>query len=185
MPLTKKTTKGKIKETEKLNKNQLTKNSKCNKLVNKVVKLSMKQFDIGFYVGIHILKSIPQTKEVKERIKKMMKTKKEKKMKAKEDLIKKVHLDLCNPGCKGTFLESGKSLSPAFKKRLKNEKMSKFVINYYEKDRKEIFKKKTNVLNKNSFYEKVEPKNKKKLINKGAQSFCSKNPNIYKNALKK
>lgn len=171
------------KKTE--NKNQLTKNKECNKLVNKVVKFSMKQFDIGFYTGIQILKSMPQTKEVKEQIKKSMETKKEKKMKAQEDLIKKVHLDLCNPGCKGTFLEPGKGLSPAFKKRLKNKKYSKVVINYYEKDRKEIFKKKTNVLNKNSFYEKLEPKKKKKLINKGAQSYCSKNPNIYKNAFKK
>lgn len=172
-------------KTEKPNKNEEKKNKKCNKLVNKVVKLSMKQFDIGFYVGIQILKSMPQTKEVKEQIKKSMETKKEKKMKAQEDLIKRVHLDLCNPGCKGTFLEPGKSLSTAFKKRLKNKKYSKTVINYYEKDRKEIFKKKTNVLNKNSFYEKLEPIKKKKLINKGAQSYCSKNPNIYKNALKK
>ena len=173
-------------ETKKTkNKNQEKENKKCNKLVNKVVKFSMKQFDIGFYVGLQFLKSMPQTKEVREQIKKSMKTKQEKKNKAKEDLIEKVHLDLCNPGCKGTFLEPGKSLSPAFKKRLKNKKYSKVVINYYEKDRKEIFKKKTNVLNKNSFYEKLEPKKKKKLINKGVQSFCSKNPNAYKIALKK
>jgi hypothetical protein len=80
----------------------------------------MKYFDIGFYTGIKFLKLMPQTNEVKEQIKKSMETKKEKKIKAQEDLIKKVHLDLCNPGCKGTFLEPGKSLSVAFKKRLKN-----------------------------------------------------------------
>jgi len=183
MPVKVEKTKQKI--TEKSNKNQEKENKKCNMLVNKVVKISMKYFDIGFYTGIQILKSMPQTNEVKEQIKKSMKTKKETKMKAQEDLTKKVHLELCNPGCKGTFLEPGKALSPAFKKRLKNQKMSKVVINYFEKERKEIFKKKTNVLNKNSFYEKVDSKNKKKLINKGAQSFCSKNPDSHKNILKK
>jgi hypothetical protein len=41
--------KTKQKITEKSNKNQEKENKKCNMLVNKVVKISMKYFDIGIY----------------------------------------------------------------------------------------------------------------------------------------
>ncbi len=114
-----------------------------------------KQFCSGYY-----------TRSVK-RIKNINKTLKGKliaKLPPKSKLLKQCALDYCNPGCKGTIFEAGKSLSKTFKG-------SKANINFTKNMRKSIFGNKTNVL-KNGFYEKLKATNVKRAKNRGALSGC-------------
>ena len=80
----------------------------------------------------------------------------------------------CNPECKGTIFEKGKSVpkevfdEDIFKKGPAKDILKEFVIN----QRKEIFGKKTDVL-KDGFYEKLSSKTVKKLKKEGATSGCS------------
>jgi len=80
----------------------------------------------------------------------------------------------CNPECKGTIFEKGKSApkemfdEDIFEKGPAKNILKEFAIN----QRKGIFGKKTDVL-KDSFYEKLSPETVKKLKKEGALSGCS------------
>ncbi len=86
------------------------------------------------------------------------------KLPPKSRFLKQCALEYCNPGCKGTLFEAGKSLSKTFKG-------SKANINFTKNMRKSIFGNKTNVL-KNGFYEKLKATNIKRAKNRGALSGC-------------
>lgn len=75
----------------------------------------------------------------------------------------------CNPGCKGTFLEPGNKLTPAYYKKYKD---NKDLIKIFENNRKELFGDKTNVLI-DDFYEKAPKKFVDKLKKDGAISLCA------------
>ena len=75
----------------------------------------------------------------------------------------------CNPGCKGTFLEPGNKLTPAYYKKYKD---NKDLIKIFENDRQELFGDKTNVLI-DDFYEKAPKKFVDKLKKEGAISLCA------------
>jgi hypothetical protein len=74
----------------------------------------------------------------------------------------------CNPGCKDTNYESGSELPKYIQKVWKDNKKALKQMN---KDRKEIFGDKTNVL-VDDFYEKLKPSVVKKLKKEGAISGC-------------
>jgi hypothetical protein len=93
----------------------------------------------------------------------------------------------CNPGCKGTLYQDGKTIAPAALKAIANvsEKATrtasgkavppgakKFMMNTLKETRKGIFKGKSSVL-RNSFYEKLPPANVAKAKKKGALSGCT------------
>jgi len=77
---------------------------------------------------------------------------------------------LCNVGCKGTIVEDGKpnAISDALSKRFQYDKST---VNFLKQQRKEIFGKKTSVL-EDDFYEGLDPKCVKKLKKEGAISGC-------------
>lgn len=81
----------------------------------------------------------------------------------------------CNIGCKGTLLEPG--TADKLPKSLTNKRLYKkypSLVNSLQKDRKELFGSKTNVLDEDSFYENLKPQIKKKLMALGAVSHCHK-----------
>ncbi len=94
--------------------------------------------------------------------------------KQKKELEATCKLHYCNPDCKGTIFQKGKTM-PALEelKKLKGSKKNKnWFRNFTHKMRKNIFKGKTNVL-KNGFYEKLPSKTRKLIKNKGALSGCA------------
>jgi len=77
---------------------------------------------------------------------------------------------LCNVGCKGTIVEDGNpKLLPT--SLSKTHKKNKGMADFLKKTRKEIFRKKTSVLN-DDFYEGLDPNYVKKLKKEGAISGC-------------
>jgi hypothetical protein len=76
----------------------------------------------------------------------------------------------CNIDCKNTILEPG-SPNQIPKSMYKTLKNNKELIKMYNKQRKDIFKNKSNVLIDN-FYENTPNKIKKQLIKEGAISQC-------------
>ena len=117
-------------------------------------------------------------------VKKLQKIFKDKKIsektltrKERKGIIQECKDAYCNPGCKGTIVESGSTLSKEYiaklKKNLKGKKhLEKKVIKTMKAFREMIFKKKNNVL-KNGFYEKMNVTKKKLFQKRGAISGCS------------
>jgi hypothetical protein len=134
------------------------------------VKTCSKQFCRGFFIP----KGERWTRKVVAKIsKKNAKTFKYT-AKQKKDLEKTCKLHYCNPECKGTIFQKGKTM-PVLEelKTLKGSKKNKnWFRNFTQKMRKNIFKGKTNVL-KNGFYEKLPSKTRKLLQEKGALSGCA------------
>ena len=95
---------------------------------------------------------------------------------------KKLNLILCNPGCKDTILEPGKStyvskeIEKGMKKIFKDKKLANGMINIVRATRKKIFGNKKNVLDKNNMYNNANKKDKKYLKKKGALSYCAPQP---------
>ena len=79
----------------------------------------------------------------------------------------------CNIGCKGTILEPGLPdyIPDLMLKPYKDDKDT-IMSDLFKKQRKEIFKNRTNVLVDN-FYEGISSQSKNKLIKEGAISKCS------------
>ena len=88
-------------------------------------------------------------------------------------LIKTYTSKNCNIGCKGTQLEPGdpSKLPKKYAEQFKN--YPKGTISVLEKERKQIFGGKTNVLDEDSFYEKFNKKLKNEYMQSGAVSNCS------------
>jgi len=81
----------------------------------------------------------------------------------------------CNIGCKGTLLEPGSA--DKLPKSLTNKPLYKkypAMVNSLQLEREELFGSKTNVLDEDSFYEKLQPRIKKKLMQLGSVSYCHK-----------
>ncbi len=113
-------------------------------------------------------------------IKKENKTKKinAKEMKFIQNIVNKMiskevcEQKYCNPGCKGTIYEAGKSVPKSLiDKYKKNKKLGQIMIPLLTLRRKRVFGNKTNVL-RNGFYEKWPPAEVKKAKNSGAISAC-------------
>jgi hypothetical protein len=77
----------------------------------------------------------------------------------------------CNIGCKGTMFESGSEVPKELYAKLKNKELAEAFKPLYETQRKNLFGKKTNVLNDN-FYEKISPAMVKQMKKDGALSGC-------------
>lgn len=119
-------------------------------------------------------------KKIKNALKKLKITKKKVyTLKEKENLIRQCKKGYCNPGCKGTLFEPGKTLPKELineiknRKDLKTKKLREEVLRITRKMRKHIFKNKTNVLGKDGFYKGILPETKKDYKKKGAISGCS------------
>ena len=88
------------------------------------------------------------------------------------DLLKKECIrGYCNPGCKNTVFQAGKSIPEAVFRNV-DVKTRRFVRGVANMVRKGLFGKKTNVL-KNSFYTKLPAKNVTRARKQGALSGCS------------
>lgn len=89
-----------------------------------------------------------------------------------KDIEAQCKLAYCNPTCKGTLFQKGKSMPSIAQVNEFKGKNKKLLMNFTKKARKNIFKGKTNVL-KNGFYEKLSSKTRKILKEKGAISGCA------------
>jgi hypothetical protein len=80
-------------------------------------------------------------------------------------------ISYCNKGCIGTIFEKGNS-NKLSKELIKKYDGNKVILNPLLERRKQIFKKKKNVL-KDNFYKELKNSNVKKIIKKGAISGCT------------
>jgi predicted SAM-dependent methyltransferase len=127
-------------------------------------------FCTKFYPGYLVEKLQKIFKDKKVSVKNL--TKKE-----RQGIIQECKDAYCNPDCKGTILESGKTLSKEYiaklQTSLKGKKhLEKKVIKAMKTMRNMVFKNKTNVLKK-GFYEKMNVTKKKLFQKRGAISGCS------------
>lgn len=133
---------------------------RCKKFVKKETKRKLKIISNMF------------TKKLKQKLPKDMKV----------GIEKKLNLLLCNPGCKNTILEPGKStyvskeIEKGMKKIFKDKKLANGMINIVRATRKKIFGKQKNVLDKNNMYKKASKIDKKYLKKNGALSYCVPQP---------
>jgi hypothetical protein len=88
--------------------------------------------------------------------------------KEKRETQKKCREFFCNPTCKTSILENGKTFSQSFKKRLKNVGLP---VKNAMRSKKNIFGNRRTVL-KNGFYEELDEKYVKNRKEKGAVSGC-------------
>ena len=151
-------------------KKQNPSNSKTKKNVKKCmepfVEKKVKYWTSDMTKEIKKLENKKLTKEEKQLLTKLKKNRKE-----QINILKKNYkLYHCNINCKNTLLEPGppNQIPKAMQKTFGN---SKELIKIFTKQRKEIFKNKTNVLI-DDFYEKTPEKMKKQLIKEGAISNC-------------
>jgi len=80
----------------------------------------------------------------------------------------------CNVGCRGTLLEPGPANElPHDFMNLPLYKRNPNLLKTSKEHRKTLFGTKTNVLDSDSFYEKIKPARKRELMNQGAISNCS------------
>lgn len=91
------------------------------------------------------------------------------KKKSRKSLMNSCKSLHCNPGCKNTLLEPGKTISKGYLQRVKmSQRTKKFMI----EQRKNRFGDKLNVL-KNDFSDKLDPYQVNDLKKRGAISACT------------
>jgi hypothetical protein len=146
--------------------NNKTKKNSVNKCMETFAEKKVKYWTEDYTKEIRELEKKPQTKENR---KLLTKLKKQKKNQTKS--LKKLYkLYNCNINCKNTLLEPG-APNQIPKSMQKEYHDSKPLIKIFNKQRKEIFKNKTNVLIDN-FYENTPEQTKKQLLKEGAISNC-------------
>ena len=151
---------------KKINKSNNNKN-KTKKCMETFVEKKVKYFISFIDKQIEKLENKNLTKEEKKILNKLKKQRKNEPNKLKE----LYQLDNCNINCKNTLLEPGSpnQIPKTMRKKYNNDKR---LIKVFTKKRKEIFKKKRNVLIDN-FYENTPELTKKNLIKEGAISECT------------
>ena len=140
------------------------------KFIKPSVKRGLEFYDTGYKLGQNILKKQKQTKKTKKQLKKSKDNYKKKRQDYSNLLTKRLKSYYCNPGCKGTLLEPGKTFS-ATEKLLETHKHP-ILVKITEEERKAIWYKST-LLDKDSFYNKLNKTRKNKYIKDGALSFCT------------
>lgn len=153
-------------------KQNMTKKQREKECVKVMVGKKLKELNDKFDKGIKKFKNDNKNNINSENKKKLAELKKITKV-FNKIMLKTYKSQNCNIGCVGTILEPGdpSKLSPAYAKQFKD--YPKETIKLFEKERKRIFGDKTNVLDEDSFYEKLNKKLKTDFIKSGAVSHCS------------
>ena len=143
------------------------------KFIKPSVKRGLEFYDTGYKLGQNILKKQKQTKKTKKQLKKSKDNYKKKRQDYSNLLTKRLKSYYCNPGCKGTLLEPGKKLSGATRKKLLETHKHPILVKIMEEERKKQFGNKSTLLDKDSFYNKLNKTRKNKYKKDGALSFCT------------
>jgi len=172
-----------VKKYSKSDVDKCVKSKHCKKQIDRDTKLALEFVDSMISNLKEKLGKHQKTKEG-EVMHKTMKEGLDKMIKKRREFTKKLHskasmkkaLDgckraYCNIGCKGTMFESGSEVPKEIYDKIKDKKLAEAFKPMFELRRKQIFGKKTNVLNDN-FYEKIRPAMVKQMKKDGALSGC-------------
>jgi len=172
-----------LKRVSKSDVDACVKSKHCKKVIDRNTKLALEFLDSMISNLKEKFGKHQKTKEG-EVMRKTMKEGLDKMIKKRREFTKKIHskasmkkaLDdckraYCNIGCKGTMFESGSEVPKEVYNNIKDNKLAEAIKPMFELKRKQIFGKKTNVLNDN-FYEKINPSLVKKMKKDGALSGC-------------
>jgi len=136
------------------------------KFIKPTVKRGLKLYSIGYKLGQNTLKNKKAIKKSKDNYKK-------KREDRKNNLTKRLKSYYCNPGCKGTLMEPGKKLSGATRKKLLDIYKNHDLVKMMEEERKKKFGNNSTLLDKDSFYNKLNKTRKNQYKKDGVLSFCT------------
>ena len=147
---------------------------KCEeKFIKQTVNRGLDLYYNGYKLGQNFLKKQKQTKKTKKQLKKSKDNYKKKREDYKNQLTKRLKSYYCNPGCKGTLMEPGNKLSGATRKKLLETYKDHVLVKIMEEERKKKFGNNSTLLDKDSFYNKLNKTRKNQYKKDGVLSFCT------------